>query len=553
MTKLSTETLDLRGYLRPLRSRWWVVVVIALAASALTYAYYVRQPPLYAASTTLLLDPLDVPGVNVDPDRYAREQVFLLGTRKIAARVARELDVEGGPDALPGSVTAAESSGANLIELTARSASQRDAVRLANAYATEFVEYTDETGREEARQARIGAEKRLAQIRKTPQTRAARLQLESSIETLGLQENSTQTTVQQVEPAVFAVDVSDDPKRNAIFAFVLGALIGVGLAYGLEHLDRRVRSVADLAELYDLQLLATVPRVPGAAASPFALCLDPVLKEAFRGLRTTLQLRGTRGVRRTHLRTILVTSAIAGEGKSTVARSIALAYFEAGLRVALVDADLRRPTLAGEFGLQQAPGLADVLGGRPLADALHVVEPVDGNGDGGGSPQSPAGRAQRIAAAFAGAGPRRRPTVVGQRGRAPVVAPGAVSAVSARDAPANGDAAQLSILTGGKAPADPAALLASPDVIGVLVGLQDAHDVVVVDTSPLLPVSDTMSLLNVVDGVLVVSRLGFTTRPAAADLRDVLARVPDVELLGVVANCVEREHGYSPYGYYGQT
>lgn len=556
VTEPSNETIDLRGYLRPLRSRWWLAALIALAAGAMTYVFYERKPPLYAATTTLLFDAASAPGVNVDPNRYASELAFLLGTREVAGRAARRLGLPQDARALPGVVTAAESSSSNLIELTARSRSRRAAIGLVNAYAAAFVEYVGETARAAARQQRILAQRRLRRLPRLQRTRATRVELESSIEELRLLERSEQSSVRTVEPAISAIDVGDDPRRNALFALVLGALLGIGVAYVLDRLDRRVRTVADLRKLYDLPLVGAVPRATSRAEGSFLLCSDPALKEAFRGLRTTLRLlvdphrRG--GAERPI--TILVTSALACEGKSTVARGIADAYLDAGRRVALVDADLRRPTLAERLGLEPAPGLAEVLAGGSLHDALRVVDATT-VGAGGNGARAPKRAFKRIAATLRAA--RSRPRAEA-RTSVPSLRPAGSRPTGqladlGEPSPAPVGARPLSVLTSGRVNGDPAALLAGSDIIGVLVDLQSEHDVIVVDASPLLPVSDALSLLNLVDGVLVVGRMDFTTQPAATGLNEILAQIPDVELLGLVANFVGKRHGYSPYESYGKS
>lgn len=556
MTDSSTETLDLRGYLRPLRSRWWIVVLIAVAAEGFTYQYFAGKPPRYAASTTLLLQP-DAATVasGGDPGDAVREQAVIIGTRAIARLVAEELGTARDPNGLPGVVTAEPSKGTNFLQLTSSSSNPRSAVELVNAYARVYISYSGDAGRMQARRAGIAAKRRLEQVPDTPANRSRRLQLEARIQSLGVQENANPFQAQQIEPALTAKSISSSPGRSAVFALVLGALLGIGLAYALEHLDRRLKRLEEIAELYDSPVLVAVPGAPRAAkASRLELKLEPPLTEVFRTLRTTLQLRATSsaGGVGARPRTLLVTSAISGEGKSTVARSLALAYYEAGLRVALVDADLRRPTLADNFDLDPEPGLADVLRGRPLADALRCVWRTPHDGAGRTATTEMAGEIQREAVG-ASAEPRPRSGLPLPGQRRPPSEGGDVAAVSGLDGGSGNGLANepgLSVLTSGRTPRDPAALLAGGPVEGVLRDLETTHDIVIVDTSPLLPVSDAAPLLAAVDGVLIVSRLGVTTRHAVEQLTGLLARVPNVNVLGVVANDVREQAGYG-YGGYG--
>lgn len=553
MTDASNETLDLRRYLRPLRARWWIVVLIAVAAAGFTYEYYSRKPMSYSATTTLLLEPDIAVANSVDRDRTAREQAVIIGTRAIARLVAEELGVANDPRGLPGRVVARPATGTSFLALTSRSADPRSAVELVNSYARVYIRYSGDAGRQAARSARVAAERQLSRIPDLPKNRLVRLQLESTIQTLGLQENSGTSTVQQIEPALSARAIRPSPRRNALFALVLGGLLGIGLAYALEHLDRRVRLLEEVGDLYDSPVLVAVPGAPGAAkALRLQLTLEPPLKEAFRTLRTTLQLHATDASPHgdvAPLRTLLVTSAIAGEGKSTVARSLAIAYYEAGLRVALVDADLRRPTLAESFKLDTEPGFTDVLRGVDVADALRVVWR---DADGHPIAAAAAHDLQRQAiGAGAGAAGASALSLAEPRRPAGQPAPGAEGiSQSHRGGGQDEDiAATFSVLTSGRPPRDPAALLAGGQIDEVLRRLQADHDIVIVDTSPLLPVSDAVPLLASVDGVLVVSRIGVTTTHAVTQLTELLDRVPRVNVLGVVANDVRQQQGYGYGGY----
>lgn len=550
MADSTPENIGLQGYLRPLRSRWWIVLLIAVLAEGFTYQYFSGKPTTYVASTALLLQP-PASSSGDDPERAAREQAVIIGTRKIARRVAQELRTPGG---LPGVVAAAPSEGTNFLTLTARSSNPRSAVDLVNAYARVYIRYSGEAARAAARKARLAAERQLRAIPNIARNRESRSQLQASIQNLTLQESGAESSAEQVEPAVAAQSVKASPARNAIFALALGALLGLGIVYGLEHLDRRLKRLEEIDELFDRPVLVAVPGAPRAAkASSTQLKLEPPMTEAFRTLRTNLQLPGVSsgGDLVAPPRTILVASALSGEGKSTVARNLALAYYEAGLRVVLVDADLRRSTLAENFGIAAEPGLAEVLHGAPLGQALHVVW------------QTAPDRAQRAASSGLAAGlpaatlgaraehkPRSGPLSALRRPPQPRVAsPPAASTPDANSSNGVADGSLMSVLTSGRVPSDPAALLASGPFAAVLRDLEADHDIVVVDTAPLLPVSDAVPLLSAVDGVLIVSRIGATTRHAAGQLSDLLARIPNVNVLGVVANDVREEPGYGSGGY----
>jgi capsular exopolysaccharide synthesis family protein len=290
--------------------------------------------------------------------------------------------------------------------------------------------------------------------------------------------------------------ISPRPKRAAAIAFALALLNGLILVYLIEFLDRRVRRVQDLTAGYELPMLSVVPHVrepklvrDGRAA------LDPGLVESMRFLRVNLSLQTLDRP----VRLLLVTSAVPGEGKSTVVRNLAIAYREAGSDVVVVDADLRQPALARGLGsTQQSPGLTSVLlGDAELADAVV---------------------------------------------RATVDLPGIVTGDGPEPAPSVG------LLPSGGLPANPPAILGSARMSEVLHELAANHELIIIDSPPLLSVSDALPLLPIVDGVILVARPGFTTRDAIRRVKAVLASIPTARVFGTVAQDTKQVDDYG-YGY----
>jgi Mrp family chromosome partitioning ATPase len=236
---------------------------------------------------------------------------------------------------------------------------------------------------------------------------------------------------------------------------------------------------------------------------------DQFFREAFRTLLTNIQCTSLDRPPRT----VLVTSALPGEGKSTVVRNLALASRDSGLRVAVVESDLRAPTLATMFRIQPAPGLMNVLsGGVDLGDAL-----------------------QRVTA----------------------VAPAATDVESATlTAAHNGDSSvpdgSISVLTSGSLTANPPAVLATARVSSLFDQIAAEYDLTLIDSSPLLTVSDSVPLLSRADATILVARVGLATVPVVRRVTEILQRHPRANILGVVANDVpakEFERRYA--GYYG--
>jgi len=494
------DSLNLGDYLRPLRSRWWLVLVIAAIATAGTYVYYAAQPSEYSATTTLFLERAALGGATLDPDRDARNRAVLLKTVAVAREVGREIGYRGNPRDLLTRLSVSASEGTDFLTLTTSGTDPLATARLTNAFARAYTTLSDRAARARAKLARVQAERRLAAVLRTPETQATRAELTQELARLRVEETSAQRTARQLEPAAApSSPTGPNPRRNALFALVLSAVIAMLLAYGLELLDRRVNRIEDVSEHYGRPALVAIPRArAGEQNSNGGLRLMAPFVEPFRTLRTALQLHATDPADEEEearpLSAILVTSAIVGEGKSTVARNLALAYLEAGVSVALVDADLRRPSLAADFGLSNEPGLADVLSDRrSVGEVMRVV------------------RQRRN-----GAAPR----------------------------PAASTRFGLTLVSSGKLTGDPAALLGGSQLVRVISLLRASHEVVIIDSPPLLAVSDAVALLAAVDGVLLVTRLRTTPISAVEQLNDLLERVRGANILGVVANDALEPTGY---------
>jgi receptor protein-tyrosine kinase len=212
------------------------------------------------------------------------------------------------------------------------------------------------------------------------------------------------------------------------------------------------------------------------------------------------------------MRSLLVTSAVPAEGKSTAARNIALAYAEGGTRVALLETDFRQPRLSALLPVDGEPGLANVLAGTlDLDEALQRV-PVAG-------PRVPA-----VAAVSLGNGHPER---------------------DFEDEPSS-----LSVVVSGPRPLNPQALLTRERFGNVLAALYEDFDMVIVDSPPVLAVADALPLVSTVDGVIMVMRMDSTTTDAAKRLTDRLHRTADPHLVGVIVNGTrDEQHNYTAYGY----
>lgn len=294
--------------------------------------------------------------------------------------------------------------------------------------------------------------------------------------------------VSLVEPALTPTEpVRPRTRLNVALGLVLGLMLGVGLAFLREFLDRTVKTPEELEAAAGVAVVGTIPPFK-AAKQPIPVAAEPRTSaaEAFRKLRTNFAFLG---VDRESL-CCVVTSPSAADGKSTVAANLAIALVQAGQRVALVDADLRKPSLHRIFGLNQRVGTTTVL--LDQADVLDALQQPSDN------------------------------------------------------LPA--------ILTSGQLPPNPSELLGSRRMQQLLEELRGAFDVVLVDCAPLLPVTDPMVVSRFADGILLIARAASTTRDQAQAARAACAKAGATVFGSVLnASSVIEGNQYAYYAYYGES
>ncbi|HEX6802660.1 MAG TPA: polysaccharide biosynthesis tyrosine autokinase, partial [Terriglobales bacterium] len=295
--------------------------------------------------------------------------------------------------------------------------------------------------------------------------------------------------------------------RNLGFAFVLGLTSGIGLAFLLEGIDNTVRTPEQAQLISGLPSLGMIPLAPKSAtdnnakqglmvaASKEAVELitqsrpQSQMAESYRALRTSLLLTSLGAPPKT----ILITSALPREGKTTTSINTAIVLAQKGTRVLLIDADLRRPSIHKALGLGHRTGLSNVLTGGATLQQATVRSSL-------------------------------LPT--------------------------------LYVLPAGTPPPNPAELMASGQMVDVLAELRDQYDHIVVDTPPTLSVTDAVVLSTKADAVVLVIRSSQTTKPALRRARDILAQV-NARVAGVLLNAVNLDspdyyYYYEYQGKYGQ-
>jgi tyrosine-protein kinase len=520
----------IQDYLVPVWRHKWAVAGLVILITAATYLYYSHQPASYRAETDIYLSTDGAGAIITGADQPSSNnqdlatQAQIAQSRAVADEVVRKLKFRGDPQTLLDSVAAVAQASTNFITIQAVWPTAQGAADIANAFASEFLRQRLMSSSEDAARALATAREAYA---RAPAGGDERLSLADRIAQLEILRSSPVGTARQIDRALPpAFPISPRPKRNAVFAFAFVLALAIIAAYAFDRIDRRIRGVDEVKPNYDAPVLAAIPRVGGQETISPPASIAPKLVEPFRTLRTELDTASARSSRPPKV--ILVTSAIAREGKSTIVRNLALAYHEAGKRVAVIDADLRHPSLARALFTPASPGLSEVLQGSASLDqtlfeiATNRVFLV-------GQPALNGTLGQR--SSF---GRRRDLDDLNLRHEASTHA-------------------ELVLLPSGAPAADPPSLLATQEFKALIRKLEDHFDLVLIDSPPLLTFSDAIPILHEADGTVLVSRVGTTTGDSAKRVADLLSRVGAHRLLGVVANDVGQGATRSPYHEYRST
>jgi tyrosine-protein kinase len=516
----------LADYLALLGRRKWLIAVPLVLAPVVAYVLTSTQSPLYKSSAEVYVKRADIaaavagvtdPTLQVDPDRFLKTQASVARDPKLATRVVDRAGVPGmTAGRLLGSSAVSARSDQDLLDVSVTNENPQWAQRLTNVYADEFTKYRTELDTARVEDALQNVKDRIASlsargISLNSPAYVTLLQNQTQLETVGklLADNT-----QLLQPAAGATKLRPQPRRNVLLGLLLGAVVGIGIAFAGEALDRRVRSEREIEEALRLPLLGRLPKPARSLrregrivmlAAPRSAAAEPVRK-----LRTNIEFMNVDQ----KIRTIMVTSSVQQEGKSTTSANLAVALARAGRRVALVDLDLRRPFVSRFLGIPPELGITDVVAGRiDLNDALRPVPvPVFG--------VSPNGRSQRVA-----------------------------MPVNAQGGNGHGEiAGMLHVLTAGTPPADAGEFVGREEVASLLQSLGSRFDLVLVDAPPLLAVGDAMALSAHVDAMCVVVRLNVVHRGMLQELARLLDACPAAKLGYVLTGAELSDEGYG-YAY----
>jgi capsular exopolysaccharide synthesis family protein len=491
------QGIQLVDYVRAIRRRWPVVVMVtllvmaaALVASFASQKQYDGQAELLFGGqdrVESLLTPDAESNVN-DPERQLNTDVSLIKLDTVAQAVKRRLRLSTPVPDLLDQITTETSSSSDIVAVTARDASPRRAAAIATAFAEEYVRYRVSAARRSFDEAAQLAQSRLDAMTPAEQATEEAQQLRDRMRELELNAALQTGGVEVIRKADVPTSPSRPrPKLSAALGLFLGGLLGIALALALEFADRRLKDEDTVEEVFELPLLAAIPPPPRRGLD------DSTQAESYGMLAANVRLTST-----AETQVLMVTSPSPEDGKTSVSLGLARALARLGSRVILIEADLRRPSIARYVGLPQTAGLTSLLqgGGSHLA---HEVTWLDAT--------------------------TMQPVTLGDLK----------------------EGLSFAVLPAGSVPPNPQRLLARPEMTELVETARSLANVVIIDTPPIGTVNDSVTLARLVDTIIVVARLNKTTKDAARRALRVLRNV-SAQLLGVVVT--DADLG-DYHGYYG--
>jgi receptor protein-tyrosine kinase len=496
LNSVANKSTNLEQLVPVLRRRWRLLVLCVVLVAAAAIGFSVLQRKEYTASTSLLFRndnfAQELFGASyTTPAAPAQEQatnIDLVSMPIVAARTAAALHIN--PALVRSETSVSEVGQSNIAQVSVTDPDPGRAARIANTYADQFVLFRQQSDRAEIAGAQALVQNKLAALPLPLRGGSVGQALQNRANQLGVLAALQTGNAEVVQPAAVPRSPSSpQTRRNGLLGLLLGLLLGVGLVFVSERLDRRIRDPSEFEAACGVPLLGVIAEsvdYQRAGVDP----LSPARAEAFALIRARLRYFNVDR----ELRTLLISSAIPGEGKSTIALNVAIAEAAAGRsNVILVEADLRRPVLARRLELAARPGLAEILSGNAALDAAMHAVPI--------------------------------PTRTHE----------------------NGDSPFLTVVTAGAVPPNPVELVESRAMTDLLTALSERFDLIVIDSPPTSIVSDAIPLMRRVSGVVLVTRVGRTTRDAARNLRQQLDKL-GAPVLGVIANGLAAK-GHGDYGY----
>jgi succinoglycan biosynthesis transport protein ExoP len=497
------------------RRWWWILVVCPVVAALAAYLVSSAMTPIYQAKATLLVQQSQTPGVQNYQDLLASQQQTttyskLVTTRPVLTEAAQKLGLSG-PDAIAGDIAVSSVNNTQLVTVSVSDPNPERAADIANMVSTVFIEQTKakqeaitgnslteiQTNLDQAKKQVDDTETQIAQLRATPDanngdkiaslqqqlsqyqaTYGSLLQAQQQMAIANSQIGAQISVAEQAVPPT--APISPRIKLNTALGGVLGLMLAAGLVALLGYLDNTVKTSDDVRLLTGAGAIGAVPTANNLSTETILNHPRDAATEGLRALRTNLQFAtADKG-----MRTLAITSNRPGDGKTTLAASLALVVAQGGQRVVLIDADLRKPRLHRQFkGLHNRVGLTNALRGthESVTDLLQRT-----------------------------------------------------------------DVPNLRVLTSGPLPANPPDTLYSPALHEIIAELKEEADLILFDTPP-MAVSDPFIIAGIVDGMLLVAFAGRTRRAEISTALERIG-LSGTPVIGVILNRVDLEgEGYYYY------
>jgi capsular exopolysaccharide synthesis family protein len=507
------EIIDIRHYFAVVWHWAWLVGLITLVAGLLTFIISKQITPVYAATTTVLVNEAPSNSKTSDynsiltSERLTQTYSQIMVKQPILSEIIQQLNLDIDITDLEENISVQPVRDTQLINIIVKDHDPLQATLIANTLVTVFTEQIQsmQTARFSSSKQNLQdqlvsiehqiTETNIALNKSSDPATKNQLQVKSdqlqqlysnlmlSFETVQLSEAESTSTVVSVEPANVPEE-AESPKilLNILIVSLAAFILSIGGVFASEALDDTLKTADDVNNLFGLSVLGIISHhsldvegKPITEAEP----RSPV-SEAFRNIRTNVQYTGVDR----HIQTLLVTSPLPGEGKTTVITNLAIVLAQSGLKTTVIDGDMRRPSLHKNLGARNHLGLTSIF--------VRAGISLDG---------------------------------IIQESRVK----------------------NLSLITAGRIPPNPSELLGSQKMHHLIDRLKEEAEIVLIDTPPVLAVTDATVLSPFVDGVIIVMRPGETKLAAARQAVDQLRRV-GANLIGVVLNDVNIKR--TKYGYY---
>jgi succinoglycan biosynthesis transport protein ExoP len=512
-----TDSIDLVKYLLLLWHWAWAILLTVIIAGVAAYFISDVIPPVYQGKTTVLVD-MASSNASVDyglvllNSQLTQTYSQMMIKSPVLDEVAAELGI---PEINPKTISAKPVSNTQLITIFSESRDPQLAADIANMIVTVFTDQISSLQSKRFSESEINLESQMTDIETklkaandqlaTTTNTAEKDRLETMIanysqtyagllqsyEQVRLAEAQTRSSIVQIEPAA----IPEEPVRpntllNVAIAVLVSGIIAGGVVVGVDLLNDTVKTPEEIAEKLGLSVLGVITHhsrnddIPITEAQP----LSPI-SEAFRTLRTNVKYAGA-GLENP-LRSIMITSAMASEGKTEVLVNLGVVLAQNRYRVLLMDADLRRPSLHRRLGLDNLVGLSQIFV-HPELGMSYSLQPTRITG--------------------------------------------------------------LTALTSGDTPPNPSELLGSLLMGSILEELKNTYDILLIDTPPALAVTDAAVLVPYVEGVLLVVKPGNTNMATLRRLVNQFHQI-NANVLGVVLNDINLRstsygYYYKHYKYY---